>query len=667
MEAGQAHRRPPCGATARRAVVMLGAAHGATTSRARRAKDPLATMCGIAGTYDPSVPRGRAPALATRAIIGRMAGAIAHRGPDADGFILDGPVALANRRLAIVDLSAAGRQPQFSADGQIGIVYNGELYNFHALRSELVARGHRFASSTDTEVIVHAYEEFGDACVHRFNGMFAFAIWDRRGAGRLVLARDRWGIKPLYYAHVGGTLAFGSEVKSFLELPGFRAELDLDAATEYLTFQNLFGDRTLFAGVRTLPAGSLMTIDGEGAPRMTRWWRPRFEADGDRGEAWYVTGVRERFEEAVRRQLMGDVPVGSYLSGGMDSGSITAVAARQIPHLHTFTGGFPVAGLGVAEALTDERAAAEFMARTMGTEHYTVVVQADDLPRLLPELVWHLEDLRVASSYHNYAVARLASRFVKVVLAGAGGDEIFAGYPWRYAHAAGTTSLDDFASRYSDYWSILVPDTEKAGLFVGDLARAARGFRAADRVREVVDDLGDLARTDPLHLAMTFEARTYLQGLFVVEDRVSMAHSLESRVPFLDDDLVNFTSAMPSRYKLRDGVGKRILRKAMRGLIPDEILAARKQGFAPPEDTWFRSELAPYLREMVDGPRARSRGLFDPAAVGTILGDHAAGRRNHKKLLWSLACLEQWQRTFLDGERPASGAAPSARRVGGHL
>ena len=618
-------------------------------------------MCGIAGTYAPTNPRDRAPDVASRAVISRMAGAIAHRGPDADGFLLDGPVAMANRRLAIVDLSAAGRQPQFTNDGQIGIVYNGELYNYHALRSELISRGHRFASGTDTEVIVHAYEEFGDDCVRHFNGMFAFAIWDRRGAGRLVLARDRWGIKPLYYAQVGETFVFGSEVKSFLHVPGFSARLDLEAATEYLTFQNMLGDRTLFAGVRTLPAGSMMVMEAGRARRVTRWWQPHFEGTEDRGEAWYLAGVRDRFEEAVRRQLMGDVPVGSYLSGGMDSGSITAVAARQIPHLHTFTGGFPVAGMSGSEAMTDERTAAEFMARTMGTEHYTVVVQPHDLPRLLPELVWHLEDLRVASSYHNYAVARLASRFVKVVLAGAGGDEIFAGYPWRYAHAAGTTSLDDFATRYADYWSILVPDAEKSGLFVGDLARAARGFHAGERVRVVVSDLGDLARTDPLHLAMTFEARTYLQGLFVVEDRVSMAHSLESRVPFLDDDLVDFASAMPSKYKLRDGTGKRILRDAMRGLIPDQILTARKQGFAPPEDTWFREDLAPYFREMIDGPRARSRGLFDTASVQTILSDHASGARNHKKLLWSLACLEQWQRTFIDGDRPMPSWSPDGR------
>jgi len=611
-------------------------------------------MCGIAGTYNQSGQSyGRGPGE-SRQRLEAMGALIAHRGPDSEGYLIDGPVALANRRLAVIDLSSAGRQPLFNEDGQIGIVYNGELYNFQSLRETLVKRGHRFRSATDTEVIIHAYEEYGDDCVQHFNGIFAFAIWDRRvGDGRLLVARDRFGIKPLYYTFVDGVLAFASEVKAFLGLPGFQVALDLDAVTEYLTFQNLYSDRTLFRGVRMLAPGSIMTASTGHAPRTSRYWQPTFSTGADKGEAFYVNGVRERFEEAVRRQLMSDVAVGSYLSGGMDSGSITAVASRQIPHLHTFTGGFNVRGLGGSEALTDERAAAEMMSQQMGTEHYTVVVQPSDVERLLPELVWHLEDLRLASCYHNYAVARLASRFVTVVLAGAGGDELFAGYPWRYAHATGSTSLDDFASRYAKYWSILVPDHAKPDLFVGELARTSAAFSAIDATRAVISDLPANASRDPLHLAMTFEARTYLPGLFVVEDKVSMAHSLESRVPFLDNDLVDFVATMPSHYKLRDGTGKWILRRAMAGLIPDEILNARKQGFAPPEDTWFRGALQPYLREMLLGPRGSARGLFSRPAIETLLDEHASGTRNHKKLLWSLVSLEQWQRTFLDGDRPA--------------
>jgi asparagine synthase (glutamine-hydrolysing) len=391
---------------------------------------------------------------------------------------------------------------------------------------------------------------------------------------------------------------------------------------------------------------------------VERYWPFQFAAEGDRGEAYYVAGVRERFEEAVRRQLMSDVPVGSYLSGGMDSGSITAVASGQIPHLHTFTGGFHISGVAGDEALSDERAAAESMAVAMETEHYQMVVQPGDMARVLPELVWHLEDLRLSSSYHNYSVARLASRFVTVVLAGAGGDELFAGYPWRYAHAAGARNAAEFAERYAAYWSILLPDAAKPGFFAGELAGIARGFSATEAVG---DAIAGAAWDDPLHLALTFEARTYLQGLFVVEDKLSMAHSLESRVPFLDNDLVDFVSTMPSHYKLRDGTGKYVLRRAMRGLIPDHILAARKQGFAPPEDAWYRRQALPYIQQTLLAERSLARGYFQPRAVHAAVEDHAAGRANNKKLLWSLLCFEWWNRIFVDGERPKPTAGRGRR------
>jgi asparagine synthase (glutamine-hydrolysing) len=602
-----------------------------------------------------------------------MATLIAHRGPDAEGFLVDGPVALASRRLAIIDLSPAGRQPLFNEDGTIGIVYNGELYNFQALRRELLASGHRFRSATDTEVIIHAYEELGPDCVRRFNGMFAFAIWDRRGRGHrgggtLFLARDRFGVKPLYYTRIGGTLAVSSEVKAFLALPGFRPEVDPEALVEYLTFQNLFSDRTLFRGVRLLPPGSTLTVAPDGTSRRERYWTFRFHGEEDRGERYYVDGVRDRFEEAVRRQLMSDVPVGSYLSGGMDSGSICAVASRQIPRLHTFTAGFPVQGVAGDEVFADERAAALGMAGALGTVHRQLEVEPGDMSRVLPRLVWHLEDLRVGSSYHNYEVARLASRSVKVVLSGAGGDELFAGYPWRYRHALESSSAGDFVRRYAAYWSILVPDAEKGDFFAGSLAAVARGFSASEAVADVMADvMPGAGADDPLDLALTFEARTYLQGLFVVDDKLSMAHSLEGRVPFLDNDLVDFACAVPGRYKLRDGTSKYVLRRAMRGLIPDHILAARKQGFAPPEDAWYRGPALPYLRDVVLAPRSLERGFFQPRALERVFAEHLAGRRNHKKLLWSLLCFEWWNRVFVDGERPdgvlAAGETPAGDRL----
>ncbi|MGH2351093.1 MAG: asparagine synthase (glutamine-hydrolyzing) [Chloroflexota bacterium] len=618
-------------------------------------------MCGIAGTFStrPANPVARSGSLATAQA---MADLIVHRGPDADGFLVDGPVALANRRLAIIDLSDAGRQPLFNEDGSVGLVYNGELYNFQALRRELAARGHRFRSATDSEVIVHAYEEYGRDCVRHFNGMFAFAIWDRR-QGTLFLARDRFGVKPLYYTWIGGTLAIASEVKAFLALPEFRVEPDVEALVEYFTFQNLFSDRTLFKGVRLLPAGTTMTVTAGGSAKTERYWSFHFHADADRGERYYVEGVRERFEEAVRRQLMSDVPVGSYLSGGMDSGSICAVASRQIPHLHTFTGGFPVGDVQGDEAYCDERTQAERMAVAMGTEHSQLLVQPGDMSRLMPELIWHLEDLRVGSSYHNYQVAGLASRFVTVVLAGAGGDELFAGYPWRYRHAAGARSRAEFERRYAGYWSILLPDAAKPDFFAGALGAAARGFSAAEAVGDVLADVATTVDDDPLNLALTFEARTYLQGLFIVEDKLSMAHSLESRVPFLDNDLVDFACAIPSHYKIRNGASKHVLRQAMRGLIPDDILAARKQGFAPPEDAWYRGPALSYLQEVLLSGRSLERGYFEPAAVRRAIDEHVAGTRNHKKLLWSLLCFEWWNRIFVDGERPVRLDARSRRTI----
>jgi asparagine synthase (glutamine-hydrolysing) len=601
-------------------------------------------MCGIAGTFRPDPADGGPDAETARV----MAGLIAHRGPDAEGLLIEGPVALASRRLAIIDLSAAGRQPLYNEDGSIGIVYNGELYNFQTLRRDLAARGHRFRSATDTEVIVHAYEEFGPDCVRHFNGMFAFAVWDRRRA-TLFLARDRFGVKPLYYAWIDGVLAVASEVKAFFALPGFRADVDPEALVEYFTFQNILSDRTLFKGVRLLPPGATLTVRRQGTPVIERYWQFQFAPGEDRGEAYYVAGVRERFEEAVRRQLMSDVPVGSYLSGGMDSGSICAVASRQIPHLHTFTGGFNTAGVAGDEALTDERVAAESMAVSLGTEHYQMLVQPGDMPRVMADLIWHLEDLRVGSSYHNYYIARLASRFVKVVLAGAGGDELFAGYPWRYRHAAGATNRADFERRYAAFWSILLPDAARPAFFGDALAGVARDFSAVDAVAGV---MAGSAAESPLDLALTFEARTYLQGLFIVEDKLSMAHSLESRVPFLDNDLVDFACAIPAHHKVRAGASKLVLRKAMRGLIPDHILNARKQGFTPPEDAWYRGPALPYLRQVILSPRGLERGHFRPEALETVFAEHVAGARNHKKLLWSLLCFEWWNRVFVDGERP---------------
>ena len=607
-------------------------------------------MCGIAGILD----LGRDPVAATD--VEPMVAALAHRGPDDRGVVARGPVGLGNTRLAIIDVSEAGHQPMTSDDARYVLVYNGELYNFRELARELAARGHRFHSRTDTEVVLRSWQEWGPRSLDRFDGMFAFAVWDDEER-TLTLVRDRFGIKPLYYAEDGGRLLFASEIKALLAA-GLRASVWHDALREYFTFQNVFSDRTLFAGVRMLPAGHLLrAADGVGAPE--RYWDLALEPDDGVSEDEWVERLRPAFEAAVERQLVADVPLGSYLSGGMDSASIVAAASSRIPRLMTFTGGFDLSSVNGLELVFDERADAELVASTCRTEHYEMVMHAGDMAWVLPELVWHLEDLRVGMSYQNHYIARLASKFVKVSLAGTGGDELFAGYPWRYELVDGVDDPAEFERRYYDYWTRLVPESDHDGFFT-DGVRGAFESSPLDHFRSVLAPAHGL---DPVSKALYFEAKTFLHGLLVVEDRVSMAHSLEVRVPFLDNELVEIARRIPARLKHADGGGKRLLRRAMSGLLPPEILDKRKQGFSPPDESWYRGPSMEELRSLLLDPRTLDRGYFEPAAVRRVLDEHRAGQRNHRLLLWSLICFEWWNRLFVDGDPTARHQAWHAATV----
>ena len=599
-------------------------------------------MCGIVGIVD-----SRRPVDADR--LSGAARTIAHRGPDDFGTFVSGNVGLASRRLAILDLSAAGHQPMTSDDGALALVYNGELYNYIELRSDLRRRGHRFHSATDTEVVLRAYEEWGPDAVRRFNGMFACAVWDGR-RGELLLARDRFGIKPLYYTERDGAFVFASEVKALLEA-GVPARVSPQALVEYFTFQNLFSDLTLFDGVRILPAGHTLTLR-EGSPTLSRYWDLELEPDESVSPVEWVERVRAAFEGAVQRHLVSDVPLGSYLSGGIDSASIVGVASRHIPRLMTFTGGFDLSAVDGLELVFDERADAERVASAFRTEHYEMVMHPGDMWWVLPELVWHLEDLRVGMAYQNHYIARLASKFVKVALAGTGGDELFAGYPWRYDALAGA----DTELALYEYWSRLVPAADHASFFEPALLADAGGYSPLDPLRGVLEPAKEL---DPLSQALYFEAKTFLHGLLVVEDRVSMAHSLEARVPFLDNELVEVARRIPSQLK-RGAGGKEILRKAMHGLLPEAVLEKPKQGFSPPDQSWYRSHSMTRIRELLLDERTLGRGYFRPEAITGLLGEHESARRNHRLLIWSLLCFEWWNRLFVDGEPRVSAPRGSA-------
>jgi len=623
-------------------------------------------MCGIAGIYNFD------GAPASPVTVKAMTDAITHRGPDGEGQFTDGPVALGHRRLSIIDLSDAAHQPMPSADGRLVITYNGEVYNFQELRIDLGAKGHAFRSRGDSEVLVTALREWGDAAVSKFNGMFAFAVWDR-AERRLVIARDRFGVKPVYYWSDGKTLLFASEIKAFLKFPGFKAKVNRRNLVEYMTFQNFISDQTLFEGVRILPAGSMLVIEQgmRDVPEPIKYWDFRFVEDSSLTVRAEVEREVDRlFQQAVSRQLISDVPVGSYLSGGMDSGSITAIAARQRPMIHTFTVGFDMSSASGIEMGFDERKAAERMSYKFNTEHYEMVLKAGDMERCLKSLVWHLEEPRVGQSYPNYYAAKLSSRFGKVVLSGAGGDELFAGYPWRYYRAATARGFDDYVDRYYENWQRLVPSESSAAL-LAPLGVEGASCDPREIFRRVFDHHDAELKTpqDYINHSLYFEAKTFLHGLLVVEDKLSMAQSLESRVPFLDNDLVDFAGRVPVNMKLanlgevikidentpgsktatyfgKTNDGKLILRSVMAKYIPEEIVQALKQGFSAPDASWFRGESIDYVRRILMNPNARLWSYLDRTTAQSLISDHLEGRQNRRLLIWSLLYLEVWLETF---------------------
>ncbi|HNV69414.1 MAG TPA: asparagine synthase (glutamine-hydrolyzing), partial [Candidatus Ozemobacteraceae bacterium] len=553
-------------------------------------------MCGIAGIFnlngEPVSP----------VVLRKMTDAIAHRGPDGEGFYSDGFIGLGHRRLAIIDLSPAGHQPMLSRDGQVILSFNGEVYNFQELRVELEALGQHFRSRTDSEVVLNAWVEWGADCVRRFNGMFAFAIWDKREQA-LFLVRDRYGVKPLYYACWGQTFLFGSEQKAILTHPAARRELDKKALLEYFTFQNIFTDRTLLRGVRLLPPASMVRVElgSVRKPDIKRYWDYCFrepEQPADLRE--YREELDRLIQQAVRRQLVTDVEIGSYLSGGMDSGTLTALAARELPYIKTFTCGFDLSSASGIELAFDERGKAEAMSARFKTEHYEMVLKAGDMERCLPRLAWHIEEPRVGQSYPNFYAAQLASKFVKVVLSGAGGDELFGGYPWRYYRAAVCDDFEHYIDQYYVFWQRLIPNTVIKKVFA-PIWDDVKDVWTRDIFRNVfLTHESKLERPeDYINHSLYFEAKTFLHGLLVIEDKLSMAHSLETRVPFLDNDLVDFAMKCPVTLKLNNlaevvrineneaankkgkyfqktNDGKQILRDVMKKYIPEEVVVADK-------------------------------------------------------------------------------------------
>jgi asparagine synthase (glutamine-hydrolysing) len=624
-------------------------------------------MCGVAGIFNLD------GAPVSPVVLGRMTDMLTHRGPDDRGTHVDGTLGLGHRRLSIIDLTTAGHQPISTPDGRFVLSYNGEVYNFAELRTELESAGFCFRSRTDSEVVLYAFAHWGLAAVDRFNGMFALALWDTL-ARRLHLIRDRYGIKPLYFTQAGGALLFGSEAKAFLVHPDFAPRVGTAGLVEYMTFQNCLTDNTLLEGVRVVEPGTIMTFsEGSKTPEVRRYWDYAFaEPESHVSEAELTEELDRLFTQAVNRQLVSDVPVGAYLSGGIDSGSITAVAAQQLPLMSTFTVGFDLNSASGIELAYDERASAEHMSYLFRTQQYEMVLKAGDMERAMRQLVWHIEEPRVGQSYPNYYAARLASRFAKVVLAGTGGDEMFGGYPWRYYRGAVASSFDEYAANYYDFWQRLVPSGSMKAL-LAPLGASGTAVDPKQIFRDVFQDhASSLTRPeDFINHSMYFEAKTFLHGLLTVDDKLSMAHSLETRVPFLDNDLVDFAMKLPASMKLgnlqnvvqmnendpgklhkyfaRTKDGKLLLRKAMARHVPEEVSAREKQGFSGPDASWFRGESIDYVRDLLMSPRARIYDVLDRKTVMALVNDHLEGRENRRLLIWSLLCIENWLDIFAHG------------------
>ncbi len=626
-------------------------------------------MCGLVGVFNLNGHRFPKERLKV------MADSINHRGPDGEGYYIKENIALAHRRLAILDTSAKGAQPMRSKNGKWTIVFNGCIYNYLELKQELRSLGHEFISGTDTEVIVEGLAEYGTAFIHRLNGMFAIGAWNEEER-TLYLSRDRFGVKPLYYWFNGKTLVFASEIKAIIQHPDYSIGLNHDALNEYFTFQNQFAYHTLFKNVTLLPPANTVRIDKNSTyVKHESWWDYDFTSPD---ESMSFEEAKEEttrlFRQAVVRQMIADVPVGSYLSGGMDSGSTTAIASSQMDRLTTFTCGFDMSEVTGVEANYDERRDAELMANHFKTEHYEQIINAGDLRWSLPRVVYHLENLRVGMSYPNYYISRLASKFVKVCLQGTGGDELFGGYPWRYYRIFDSVSKHDFFNQYYNFWQRLVPDKEKNGLFTNaiSLSDPYKPRATFENVFLFNEKLKYNTPEEHINNSLYFEIKTFLHGLLIVGDKLSMANGLEERFPFLDNDLVEFAQKIPVRHKLANleqmkkidenefrtksnyyrefHDGKNVLRKAMADFIPEKILNRKKQGFSAPDASWYRGENAAYIKDLLLHQRTISTEFINKDYIKKVVDEHTNQHINHRLLIWSFMNFEWWCRIFLDNQ-----------------
>lgn len=613
-------------------------------------------MCGICGAYG----------LKDKKLLKRMCDVIEHRGPDDEGQYLGKNIMLGHRRLSIIDLKS-GKQPIYNENKSVAVVYNGEIYNYKELTDELQGQGHKFRTKTDTEVIVHAYEEYGEEFVKKFNGMFAFALWDKKKE-RLIIARDRIGIKPVYYLLKDGMLLFGSEIKSILQYDEYERKMDSRALVDYMTFLKIPDNKTFYNGIKKLMPGQVIVIDKKGM-KISKYWDLGYKDEIGRKEA--LREFRETLTNSVKRHMISDVPVGCYQSGGFDSSSVVVTASKIAPKMKTFTGVFK-------EKEYDESKCSRVVAKQIKADMYESNITPNDFKDVIEKVIYHLDEPTESfPDFSRYCVAKLASEHVKVVLTGHGGDELFAGYPvhkvihfkdgvihnplqiFMYPKWFGLNELPRvlYYSLYNLYeplmkygLMVLVSERERKKLFTKKFYDQIKKYDPGRSIEKITKNMSRTVRLQYVYM------KIFLQSLLISEDKMSMAHSVEGRTPLLDNKIVELSQRIGLSNKLYGGELKHIVKEAMKGKLPKILYKQPKKGFPTPMPIWLRNELKEYAYELLLSERS-NRGIFRTKYVKELLDKHCARKTdNYVDLMnalkiWSLICVELWFRVFIEDKK----------------
>ncbi len=617
-------------------------------------------MCGIVGILnlnDQPIDKN---------ILKNMTDEVSHRGPDGDGYYINKNIGFGHKRLSIIDLSDNGAQPMKSKDSRFILNYNGELYNFKDLRKDLEKRGYEFFTESDTEVVLRSWEEWGEKCVNKFNGMFAFAIWDNKN-NELFLIRDRYGTKPLYYLNHKNCFIFSSEQKSFFKNPHFKREINKESLLEYFTFQNIFTDNTFLKNTKILMPATIMKINSRGRTSSYTYWDYNFaNSEVKKKEDDLINELESLFDEAVQRQMFADVEIGCFLSGGIDSSTITSFASKNHKKLKTFTCGFDLSDASGVELNFDERKNAKKTSDYLKTNYFETTINSKDMENSIKQVCKSIEEPRLGQSYPNYIISRFTSKQVKVALSGTGGDELFCGYPWRYFYSNEKMLFEDFIDNYYIYWQRLLDNNQIKNGFL-PIWNDIKHVWTRDIFRDVFKNIKTkhVHPNEYINLSLYFECKTFLHSLLIIEDKLGMANNLETRFPFLDNQIVDFAMNCPNEFKLvnlkapfridentfspkkekyfsKTNDGKKILRKLAKRSIPLDISNSIKQGFSGPDNSWFKGDSINYVKSIIGNKNSRIYEFFDFKFMNNIVDQHLNGKVNKRLLIWSLLNFEEW-------------------------